>query len=117
MCMSCCWEYYLIAFLLNFIEFGVENQKNNKQSTKNLIDDKMEVGMDFGWLLDRFLMDFGAKLGVKLGPSWHQDRRKWGTKMMSKNHQKSGAASGRGWSAGGTQVVRRWYAVVGGPGP
>ena len=63
----------------------------------------MQVGMDFGWLLDRFLMDFEPKLGVKLGPSWHQDRRKWGTKTMSKNHQKSGDASGRTWYAGGPQ--------------
>ena len=68
----------------------------------------MQVGMDFGWLLDRFLMDFEPKLGVKLGPSWHQNRRKWGTKTMSKNHQKSGAASGREWSA----VVRRWSWVL-----
>ena len=48
--------------------------------------------MHLGWLLDRFLEDFGVKLGVKLEPSWHQNRRKWGTKTMSKNHQKSGAA-------------------------
>ena len=47
----------------------------------------MEVGMDFGWLMDRFLVDFGPKLGVKLGPSWHQDRRKFGTKTMSKKHE------------------------------
>ena len=60
----------------------------------------MEVGMDFGWLLDRLLVDFGPKLGVKLGPSWHQNRRKWGTKTMSKNHQKSGDAVVRS----GTQV-------------
>ena len=72
----------------------------------------MQVGMDFGWLLDRFLMDFEPKLGVKLGPSWHQDRRKWGTKTMSKNHQKSGAAGGRKWYAGGTRVVRRWSWVL-----
>ena len=25
---------------------------------KNVIDNKMDVGMDFGWLLDRFLVDF-----------------------------------------------------------
>ena len=62
--------------------------------------------MHLGWLLERFLVDLGAKLGVKLEPSWHQNRRKWGTKTMSKNHQKSGDA-----------VVRGWYAVVGGPGP
>ena len=28
----------------------------------------MQVGMDFGWLLDRFWMDFGRVLGAKLGP-------------------------------------------------
>ena len=60
----------------------------------------MQVGMDFGSLLDRFLIDFetklGAKLGAKLGPSWHQNRKKRGTKTMSKNHQKSGDARVRG---------------------
>ena len=30
----------------------------------------MQVEMDFGWLLDRFLADFGTKLGAKLEPSW-----------------------------------------------
>ena len=68
----------------------------------------MQVGMDFGWLLDRFLMDFEPKLWVKLEPSWHQNRRKWGTKTMSKNHQKSGAAGGRKWYANGP----RWFGVL-----
>ena len=27
----------------------------------------MQVEMDFGWLLERFLVDFGAKLEAKLG--------------------------------------------------
>ena len=67
----------------------------------------MKVGMDFGWLLDRFLVDFGSKLGVKLGLSWHQNRKKWGTKTMSTNHQKSGDAMVREWYAGGPQVGRR----------
>ena len=57
--------------------------------------------MHLGWLLERFWVDFGAKLGVELEPSWHQNLRKWGTKTMSKNYQKSGAAmvrSGPQWS-------------------
>ena len=66
----------------------------------------MQVGMDFGSLLDRFLVDFGPKLGVELGSSWCQNRRKWGTKTMSKNNQKSGDARARSGSA-----------VVGRPGP
>ena len=45
--------------------------KINEKQIKNCIDDKMEVGMDFGWLLDRLLVDFGTKLGGKLGSSWH----------------------------------------------
>ena len=53
----------------------------------------MQVEMDFGWLLDRFLVDFEPKLGAKLGPSWHQNLRKWGTKTMSKNHQKKSHAA------------------------
>ena len=49
----------------------------------------MQVGMDFGWLLDRFLVDLGPKLGAKLGPSWHQNRKKSDAKTMSKKHTKS----------------------------
>ena len=52
---------------------------------KKVIDDKMDVGMGFGWLLGRFLVDFGTKLGGKLGSSWHQNPIKWDTKTMSKN--------------------------------
>ena len=40
------------------------------------MDDKMEVGMDFGWLLDRLLVDFGTKLGGELGSSWHETPKK-----------------------------------------
>ena len=89
------------------IDFGVENRsKIDQKSIEKGIKNKMQVGMDFGWLLDRFLIDFGPKLGVKLGSSWQQNRRKWGTKTMSKKHKKSGDA-----------VVRGGYAVVGCPGP
>ena len=41
-----------------------------------MIDDKMDVGMDVGRLLDRFLIDFGTILGGKLAPSWHQNQKK-----------------------------------------
>ena len=96
-----CWLFF--DWFLD--DFRVENRSQiNQKSIRKAIENKMEVGMDFGWLLDRFLVDLGAKLGVKLGPSWHQNRRKWGTKTMSTNHQKSGAAGGRSgmqWYAGG----------------
>ena len=49
-----------------------------------MIKNKMRFGMDFGWLLDRFLVDFGPKLGAKLGPSWHQNLQNGGSKMMPK---------------------------------
>ena len=51
---------------------------------KKVIDDKMDVGMDVGRLLDRFLIDFGTVLGGKLAPSWHQNPKKESTKTMSK---------------------------------
>ena len=39
---------------------------------KKVIDDKMDVGMGFGWLLDRFLVGLGDQVGrqvrVKLAP-------------------------------------------------
>ena len=44
------------------------DEKINKKSIKKPIKVKMQVGMDFGWLLDRFWMDFGRALGAKLGP-------------------------------------------------
>ena len=50
-----------------------------------MIDDKMDVGMDVGRLLDRFLIDFGTVLGGKLAPSWHQNQKKTNTKTKSKN--------------------------------
>ena len=91
-------------------DLGVEKfQKIDQKSIQKGIENKMQVGMDFGWLLDRFLMDFEPKLGVKLGPSWHQNRRKWGTKTMSKNHQKSGDAV--------VSSGQRWSARKSGPGP
>ena len=52
----------------------------------------MQVGLEFGTLLDRFLADFGAKLGGKLDPR-HQNPENWGTKTMLKNHQTSGHAT------------------------
>ena len=51
---------------------------------KKVIDDKMDVGMDFGWLLDRFLVDFETILGGKLGSSWHQNLKNGGPKTRSK---------------------------------
>ena len=67
------------------MDFGVENQQTiNKNSIQKAIENKMQVGMDFGWLLDRFLVDFGPKLGAKLGPSWHQNLKNWSSKTMSK---------------------------------
>ena len=43
---------------------------------KKVIDDKVDVGMDFERLLNRFWEDFGTKLGGKLGPSCHQNPKK-----------------------------------------
>ena len=52
---------------------------------KKVIDDKMDVGMGIGRLLDRFLVDFGTILGGKLAPSWHQNPKKDDPKKKSKN--------------------------------
>ena len=41
----------------------------------------MDVGMDFGWLLDRFLIDLGTILGGKLAPNWHQNKKTIEDKM------------------------------------
>ena len=44
----------------------------------------MQVGLGFGALLERFLVDFGAKLGGKLDPSCYQHPEKEGPKTMLK---------------------------------
>ena len=68
------------------IDLGVENQpKIDQKSIKKGIKNKMQVGMDFGWLLDRSWSDFGPKLGGKMGPSWHPNLKNGGLKTMSKN--------------------------------
>ena len=120
------WEYVVFYTFLIFgcyvvemifsidfwflIDFRFENQpKNIQKSIPKAIENKMQVGMDFGWLFDRFLIDFGPKLEVKLGPSWHQNRKKWGTKTMSKII--------KNLKTGGPQVVRKWSASKSGPGP
>ena len=69
-----------------------------------MIDDKMDVGMDVGRLLDRFLIDFGTVLGGKLAPSWHQNPKKQSTKTMSKNEWLKTHATVRGGR--GRQGVR-----------
>ena len=52
---------------------------------KKVIDDKMDVGVGIGRLLDRLLVDFETMLGGKLAPSWHQNPKIEGTKTKSKN--------------------------------
>ena len=45
----------------------------------------MQVGLEFGALLGRFLVDFGAKLGAKLDPKSIKNRSKNDVEKMSEN--------------------------------
>ena len=68
-----------------FVVFGDDNrQKIDQKTMQKAIENKMQVGMGFGWLLERFMTDFGFNWEGKLAPSWHQNRSKGGTKTMSK---------------------------------
>ena len=68
------------------MDLGVENRpKINQKSFKKVIENQMRFWMDLERLLEGFWMDFGPKLGGKLGPSWHQNLKNEGTKTMSKN--------------------------------
>ena len=102
----CCWALGMILGLIFdgfLVDFGVENRsKINQKSIQKPIETKMQVGMDFGSLLDRFLIDFGPKLEAKLGPSWHQNSKNGGSKMVSKkvmqkSHARNWARVGPGW--------------------
>ena len=55
--------------------------------------------MDFGSLLDRFLVDFVPKLGVELGPSWCQKSQEIG-------YQNDVKKSSKIWRRKGTQWFR-----------
>ena len=44
----------------------------------------MQAGMDFGWLLDWFWMDFGRVLGAKLEPKSNKNQRKNNKKSIWK---------------------------------
>ena len=57
----------------------------DQKSIQKVIKIKMRFWMDLGWLLERFGVDFGSKLGGKLGPGWHPNPENEGTKTMSKN--------------------------------
>ena len=52
---------------------------------KKGIENMMQVGLGFGPLLERFLMNFDAKLGGNLDPTWHQNEENRGLKTMTKN--------------------------------
>ena len=52
------------------------------------MDNMMQVGMGFGTLLERILMDFGSNLGGKLGPSSFQNLSNIDQRTKLKKHLK-----------------------------
>ena len=73
-----------------FGQLGFKHSPNNfpKKGTKGLpksikkgIQNMMQIGLDFGALLGRFLVDFGFKLGAKLEPIWTKNPSKRGCKI------------------------------------
>ena len=77
-----------------FDDFGVENQwKIDKKSARKVIDDSIDVELDFGRLLDWFWMDFGRVLGAKMAPKSFKNR----PKIHSKWHQIYEWFSDRSW--------------------
>ena len=67
------------------------DEKSIKKWIKKQIKNKMRFGIDLGWLLDRFLIDLGPKLGGKMEPSWDQNLKNGGPKTMSTNMNKNDA--------------------------
>ena len=57
-----------------------EAPKINQKGIENM----MQVALGFRALLGRFLVDFGANLGGKLGPRWDQNQENEARKTMSK---------------------------------
>ena len=79
----------MIDFLANLaFNLAPKTHQNSIQEASKIdqkgIENMMQVGLVFGPLLARIWVDFGAKLGGKLDPSWHQNLENWGPKTMSK---------------------------------
>ena len=76
------------------------DEKIIKKLVKTPSKVKMQVGMDFWWLLDGFWMDFGRVLGAKLGSKSNKnvykiDMEIWLT-IWSKNEGGGGWAEKKG---------------------
>ena len=65
-------------------------RKSMKNRFKNQSKNWLHLGSIFSW----FWVDSGPKLGAKLEPSWHQNRKNGGPKTTSKNHKKMMQKSG-----------------------
>ena len=78
-------DYFQKNMVWGFEKHINTNKHKTTTNQRKYIDDKMDVGMDFGRLLDRFLVDFGTILGGKLAASWHINQKKEGTKTRAKN--------------------------------
>ena len=71
----------MIQFLVNLaLNLAPKTHQKSTQEAPKIdkkgIENIMQVGLEFGPLLGRISVDFGAKLGGKLDPSWHQNRKK-----------------------------------------
>ena len=80
---------HMINFLVN-LALNLRPKTHQKwcqeafKISKNGNENMMQVGLGFGALLGRFLVDFEANLVGKLEPSWEQNRENEGPKTMSK---------------------------------
>ena len=91
---------YFLTFSISAIDFLANlalnlapktHQKSSQEPSKihkKGIENMMQVGLVFGALLGRFLVDFGAKLGGKLDPSWLQNRSNIDQRTMLKKSLK-----------------------------
>ena len=60
------------------------HQKSTQEAPKidkKGIENIMQVGLEIEPLLERFLLDLGAKMGVNLDPRWLQNRLKRASKI------------------------------------
>ena len=83
---------YFLIIIICFSYLNLFSEKKPKLVVGIVVD---QMRFDF---IERFWNDFGPKLGAKLGPSWHQNRRTWG-------YQDDVKKSLKNWRRGGTQVA------------
>ena len=70
-----------------------------------MIDDNIDVGLDFGWLLDWFWLDFAKVWAAKMNPKPTKNKKTIPETKQTKTLNKTRLSGGEGERAGGGPLL------------